>query len=82
VEAPEDKQIARMMKRRGMSKDDAVARIRSQASPVQRAARADHILNSNQELALLLRDAENIYGEFEAAAAQKKAGIDAPGAGE
>ena len=81
VEAPEEKQIARMMKHRGMSKDDAVARIRSQASPVQRAARADHILNSNQELALLLRDAENLYGEFEAAAAEKVAGNDSSKAG-
>jgi dephospho-CoA kinase len=82
VEAPEDKQIARMMKHRGMSKDDAVARIRSQASPVQRAARADHILNSNQELALLLRDAENLYADFEVAAAQKTADIDASMAGD
>lgn len=82
VEAPEDKQIARMMKHRGMSKDDAVARIRSQASPVQRAARADHILNSNQELALLLRYAENLYADFEVAAAQKTADIDASMAGD
>jgi dephospho-CoA kinase len=81
VEAPEDKQIARMMKLRGMSKDDAVARIRSQASPVQRAARADHILNSNQELALLLRDAENLYAQFEAAAAEKASGNYSPKAG-
>lgn len=71
VEAPEDKQIERMTKTRGMTKDAALARIRSQATPVQRAARADHILSSNQDLALLLRDAEALYREFEAAATVK-----------
>lgn len=72
VEAPEDKQIERMIKSRSMTKDAAVARIRSQATPVQRAARADHILSSNQDLALLLRDAEALYREFEYAATAKR----------
>lgn len=74
VEAPEDKQIERMIKNRGMTKDAALARIRNQATPVQRAARADHILSSNQDLALLLRDAEALYREFESAAAAKHSG--------
>ena len=71
VEAPEDKQIERMIENRGMTKEAAVARIRNQATPVQRAARADHILSSNQDMALLLRDAEALYREFETAAAVK-----------
>lgn len=71
VEAPEDKQIERMIKNRGMTKEAALARIRNQATPVQRAARADHILSSNQDMALLLRDAEALYREFETAAAVK-----------
>ncbi|MDE2591551.1 MAG: dephospho-CoA kinase [Actinomycetales bacterium] len=71
VEAPEEKQIDRMIKHRGMTKEEASARIRSQASPIQRAIRADHILNSNQELSLLLRDAEQLFHEFEQRAAAK-----------
>lgn len=74
VEAPEEKQIARMVKSRGMSTAEAKSRIASQATPVQRAARADHILNSNQELALLLRDAEQLFHTFEAQAAVKVRG--------
>lgn len=76
VEAPEDKQIERMIKNRGMTKDAALARIRSQATPVQRAARADHILSSNQDLALLLRDAESLYRDFELAATAKQEGTE------
>ena len=73
VEAPEEKQIERMVKRRGLSKAEAIARIKSQATPIQRAIRADHILNSNQELALLLRDAENLFNEFVTRAHEKAA---------
>ena len=73
VEAPEEKQIERMTKLRGMTHEEAVARIRSQATPVQRAARADHILSSNQELSLLLRDAELLFRKFEDDAISKSA---------
>jgi dephospho-CoA kinase len=65
VEAPQDKQIARMVKHRGMTEAEALKRIAAQATPIERAARADHILSSNQDLALLLRDAEVLFGEFE-----------------
>lgn len=67
VEAPYDKQVARLVKNRGMSETEAKARIAAQANPIERATRADHILSSNQELALLLRDAEQLYRSFEAA---------------
>jgi dephospho-CoA kinase len=61
VEAPVEKQIERMVSYRGMSETEAKARIQAQASPAQRAAHADYILNSNQDLALLLRDARQLW---------------------
>ena len=71
VEAPREKQVERMVKHRGWSRDEAERRIDAQATPIERAARADHILSSNQDLALLLRDAEQLFHEFEARAESK-----------
>ncbi len=68
VEAPEKDQIARMVKHRGMSESEASARISSQTSPAHRANRADYILNSNQEIELLMRDARRLFESFEAKA--------------
>lgn len=65
VEAPEGEQLARMMKNRGMSLEEAKARISNQASPALRANRANYILNSNQDVELLLRDARKLYETFE-----------------
>lgn len=64
VEAPEEEQIRRLVKIRNMSPDEAKARIRTQAKPVQRAARAGRILSSNQDLALLLRDADSVWQDI------------------
>lgn len=41
VEAPEEERLARMVAQRGMSREDAVARIAAQASDAERAAVAD-----------------------------------------
>jgi dephospho-CoA kinase len=68
VEAPVEKQVERMVTYRGMSETDANARIQAQASPAQRAAHADYILNSNQDLALLLRDARELWQKLAAEA--------------
>jgi dephospho-CoA kinase len=65
VEAPEAEQLARMVKNRGMSVEEAKARIANQASPALRANRANYILNSNQDIELLLRDARKLYETFE-----------------
>jgi dephospho-CoA kinase len=69
VEAPEKEQIARMVKSRGMTIEEATARIKSQASPAHRANRANYILNSNQDIELLIRDARILFETFEASAA-------------
>jgi dephospho-CoA kinase len=71
IEAPEEEQISRLMKFRGMAKEEALARIKSQAKPVERAAAANVILNSNQDVNLLLRDADNLWLEIEAKAQEK-----------
>lgn len=71
VEAPNDKQIDRMVTNRGMSPQEAAARIASQASAAERANRADVILNSNQSLGRLLDDAEALWRDIERRAAAK-----------
>jgi dephospho-CoA kinase len=64
VEAPEDEQIKRLVQARGLGELEAKRRIAAQAQPIERAARADRILNSNQEINLLLRDADNLWREI------------------
>ena len=72
VEAPEREQIKRMVANRGMSETDALARIKSQATPAQRANRADVILNSNQTLPELLADADAIWVQIVREASEKQ----------
>jgi len=64
VEAPEDEQIKRLVQNRGLSELEAKRRIAAQAQPIERAARADRILNSNQDINLLVRDADNLWREI------------------
>lgn len=64
VEAPEDEQVKRLVQTRGLSEPEAKRRIAAQAQPIERAARADRILNSNQDINLLLRDADNLWREI------------------
>lgn len=71
VEAPAEDQVARMLASRGMTAEDALSRIQAQASPAQRANRADYILSSNQPLNLMLKDAGKLWLQFEREAAAK-----------
>ncbi len=73
VEAPEEEQLKRLVSNRGMTETEAKARIMSQAKPVERAARADRILSSNQDIHLLLRDADVLWRDIEKSAAAKMA---------
>ena len=73
VEAPEQKQIARLVQNRGMTPEQAMARVHSQATPAERAQRADYILNSNQELELLEKDAGDLLRRLREQAAEKVA---------
>jgi dephospho-CoA kinase len=65
VEAPAEKQIERLVSIRKLSRTEAEQRVKSQASPVQRANAADVILNSNQDLHLMLKDARRIWQQIE-----------------
>ena len=71
VEAPLTDQLKRLTETRGMSEIDALARINSQATPAERANKADRILSSNQSLALLLNDAKSLYKEIQNMASEK-----------
>lgn len=73
VEAPIEQQVQRLMNNRGFTQESAMARIASQATPAQRANRADFILNSNQALDLLLKDAGALWFKFELLAEAKNA---------
>jgi dephospho-CoA kinase len=71
VEAPEEEQIRRMVQARGMTAEQAVARIKAQATPAQRANRADIILESNQSLGKLNDDVERLWGRISTLAKAK-----------
>jgi len=64
VEAPETERAQRLVGTRGMTLEQALSRIKSQASSIERAARADYILNSNQSLAALSSDATKLFEKF------------------
>lgn len=64
VEAPESERIKRLVEYRGFDIEEAKARISNQATPIERAARADSVLNSNQDIFLLLRDADALWNKF------------------
>ena len=72
VEAPEGKQIERLVSSRGMTSVEASNRIRTQASAAQRANVADAILNSNQDLPLLLKDAKKLFSDIQKLAQAKE----------
>lgn len=65
VEAPAEKQIERLVSIRKMDRAEAERRVAAQASPVERANAADVILNSNQDLHLLLKDARKLWHQIE-----------------
>jgi dephospho-CoA kinase len=69
VEAPETVRAQRLVKSRGLNLEQANARIYTQASAADRAARADYILDSDQDLVGLVTDATKL---FEALSDQSK----------
>ena len=76
VEAPHDKKIERMMFHRGMTAEEATARIAAQATPAQRANAAHAILSSNQSLDLLIKDAGKLWFKIEQLAATKSRAVE------
>lgn len=71
VEAPFEEQVKRLIENRGMTESEAIARIKSQASPAERANAADRVLSSNQSLELLKKDAKVLWNEISRMTSQK-----------
>ncbi len=61
VEAPEQVRVDRMVSTRGMTRDDALARIRHQSSPEQRRAIADVVIDSTQPMNRMLEAVDALY---------------------
>lgn len=69
VSSPVDAQIARVARTRGMSEEEARARITSQASPVEREGRADVVLRNDGTIEDLERQVEPLWEELRTRAA-------------
>lgn len=65
VSAPEDVRVRRLVESRAMSEDDALARIRAQATDQAREARADIVINSDCSLAELMARVDKVFGELQ-----------------
>ena len=61
VDVPTDVQVQRLMDSRGMSGDDARARIAAQASRERRLAAADHVLDNSGRPAELDRQVDDLW---------------------
>jgi dephospho-CoA kinase len=61
VSAPEETRIERMVSLRGMSREEAERRIRSQVSEVERRALADHVIESGGTLDETLAQADELW---------------------
>ena len=64
VDAPQDIQVERMVRDRGWSKADALARIAAQASREDRRAIATYVVDNDGSLEDLRREIGKIYGDL------------------
>lgn len=64
VEAPEQARVDRMVSTRGMTRDDALARIRHQSSPEQRRVIADAVIDSTQPMGRMLEAVDALYEQW------------------
>ncbi|MCI1219859.1 MAG: dephospho-CoA kinase [Bifidobacterium sp.] len=64
VEAPEDVRIARMIDGRGMSRAQAMARIRYQSSETERRALADVIIDSTQPVERMFECVDTLVAQW------------------
>jgi dephospho-CoA kinase len=72
VEAPEQVQIERLVKNRGMTRAEAASRIAAQATAPQRAAKAHIILNTDKPMDQLLKEADLIWLDIKREAKAKQ----------
>ena len=64
VESPLEERIRRMTQDRGMSREDAEARIAAQASDAQRRAAADVVIVNDADLTRLASAANQVWDRF------------------
>ena len=64
VSAPEVVRIERLLNNRGMTKEDALSRIKAQATDAQREALADTVIDSDCTLIELQSRADNVFASF------------------
>ena len=64
VSAPEAVRIERLLNNRGMTKEDALSRIKAQATDAQREALADTVIDSDCTLVELQSRADYVFASF------------------
>jgi dephospho-CoA kinase len=69
VSSPAEAQVVRVARTRGMSEDDARARMASQASPAERERRADFVVRNDGTLEQLEGQVEELWEELQRRAA-------------
>ena len=72
VDAPREEQVARLKQHRGMSEDEAQARIAAQAGRDERLAAADHVLSNNGSLAQLQAAVDQVWEDLSTRATRSK----------
>ena len=65
IQAPEDKRIERLVAR-GLTREDAIARMTNQATDEQREFIADYVIWNDQDEASLRKQVEKVYRELTA----------------
>lgn len=76
VDAPVERQRARLIARNGLSQADADARIRAQASRTERLAAADVVIDNDGGLDALERQVESLWERLRAASAGRTLAAD------
>jgi dephospho-CoA kinase len=64
VTAPEEQQVARAIRDRGMSEEEALGRLRAQVDPADREAAADIVLTNDGDLEELERRVDEVWEEL------------------
>jgi dephospho-CoA kinase len=78
VECPPRLQLRRLMSHRGLTSDEAAARIAAQADPEQRRAVADYVIDNRGSLELLDRQVSAVWRRLTAQQTQSRTGREEP----
>lgn len=64
ISCPEQVRIDRLVRDRGMAREQALARVKAQATDAQREAVSDHVIDSNCDLNELISRADRVFAEL------------------